>query len=148
MSLRATGASLILTYVLSLLLDACTRIESPDERQPILKEATAAAQKLEGRCLEAETLRLKAELLLMHDAGAGPEAEQCFRTAIQVARRQSAKSWELRATMSLARLLDRQGRRGEARTMLAEIYEWFTEGFETGDLKDAKALLDRLDREA
>jgi predicted ATPase len=72
------------------------------------------------------------------------EAERYFRHAIEIARRQSAKSWELRATMSLARLLAGQGRRDEARAMLAEIYGWFTEGFDTADLKDAKALLDEL----
>ena len=72
------------------------------------------------------------------------KAEQCFRTAIEIARRQSARSEELRATTSLARLLAKQGRRDEARTMLAEIYGWFTEGFDTADLKDAKALLDEL----
>ena len=66
------------------------------------------------------------------------EAEQCFRTAIEIARRQSARSPELRATTSLARLLAKQGRRDEARTMLAEIYGWFTEGFDTADLKDAQ----------
>jgi predicted ATPase len=72
------------------------------------------------------------------------EAERCFRTAIEIARRQSARSPELRATTSLARLLDEQGRREEARTTLAEIYGWFTEGFDTADLKDAKALLEEL----
>ena len=73
-----------------------------------------------------------------------PKPKTHFRLAIEVAREQSAKSWELRATMSLARLLAKQGRREEARTMLADIYNWFTEGFDTADLKDAKALLDEL----
>ena len=72
------------------------------------------------------------------------EAEQCFRTAIEIAQRQSARSEELRATTSLARLLAGQDRRDEARTMLADIYDWFTEGFDTADLRDAKALLDEL----
>jgi predicted ATPase len=94
--------------------------------------------------LEAELRRLKGELLLMGDRGAAEEAAQCFRDAIAVARSQSAKSWELRATMSLARLLAKQDRRDEARAMLAEIYGWFTEGFDTADLKDAKAMLDDL----
>ncbi len=93
---------------------------------------------------EAEMRRLKGELLLMDDNSAGVQAAECFRAAIQVAHRQSAKSWELRATMSLARMLGSQGRRTEARAMLAEIYNWFTEGFDTADLKDAKALLDEL----
>ena len=80
----------------------------------------------------------------MQDASKVQEAERCLRTAIEIAREQSAKSWELRTTMSLARLLGRQGRRDEARAMLADIYGWFTEGFDTADLKDAKALLDEL----
>jgi predicted ATPase len=71
-------------------------------------------------------------------------AEQCFRKAIEIARRQSAKSWELRATTSLARLLRDTNRRDQARMILAEIYNWFTEGFDTADLKDAKLLLDDL----
>ncbi|MBV8054973.1 MAG: hypothetical protein JO071_07010 [Deltaproteobacteria bacterium] len=71
-------------------------------------------------------------------------AVQCFHDAIDLARHQSTKSWELRATTSLARLLGKQGRRNEARMMLAEIYNWFTEGFDTADLKEAKALLDEL----
>jgi predicted ATPase len=72
------------------------------------------------------------------------EARSCFARAIEIARKQSAKSLELRATMSLARLLAKQDRRDEARAMLAEIYGWFTEGFDTADLKDARALLDEL----
>ncbi len=74
------------------------------------------------------------------------EAQNCFQRAIDIARKQSAKSWELRATMSLGRLLAKHGRRDKAHTMLAEIYGWFTEGFDTADLKDAKALLDELNR--
>jgi predicted ATPase len=80
----------------------------------------------------------------MKDNQAQAEAALCFREAIQVAQRQSAKSWELRATTSLARLLASHGRRDEARIMLAEIYNWFTEGFDTADLIDAKALIDEL----
>ena len=92
----------------------------------------------------AELCRLKGELLLLQNASDATEAESCFREAIAIAQRQQAKSWELRATMSLARLLAKQGRRDEARAMLAEIYNWFTEGFDTPDLKDAKALLEEL----
>ena len=88
---------------------------------------------------------VKGELLLAQNPSDVAEAEQCFRTAIEIARRQSARSAELRATTSLARLLAKQGRRDEARAMLAEIYNWFTEGFDTADLKDAKALLDRVE---
>jgi len=92
---------------------------------------------------EAELLRLKGELLLKRAASDG-EAESCFRRAIAVAHRQSSKTWELRATSSLGRLLEKQGKRGEARQMLAEIYGWFTEGFDTADLKDVKTLLEEL----
>ena len=94
------------------------------------------------RHYEAGLYRLKGELMRMRDSDV--EAEQSFRTAIRIAQSQSAKSFELRATTSLARLLASNGRRDEARAMLAEIYGWFTEGFDTADLKDAKALLDEL----
>ena len=93
---------------------------------------------------ETELYRLKGELLLMQDSANAIEAETCFRTAIEMSQRQGTKSLELRAITSLARLLDRTGRRDEASAMLAEIYGWFTEGFDTRDLKDAKALLDQL----
>jgi predicted ATPase len=76
------------------------------------------------------------------------QAENSFRTAIEIARRQSAKSLELRTTTSLAQLLAKQDRRDEARAMLSEIYGWFTEGFDTADLKDAKALLEELSSSA
>jgi tetratricopeptide (TPR) repeat protein len=89
-----------------------------------------------------ETLRLRGELRLKQ--GQTELAEADFREAIGLARRMSAKAWELRATISLARLLAKLGQPAEARTMLAEIYGWFTEGFDTRDLKDAKALLDEL----
>src|SRR6266851_1069944 len=92
--------------------------------------------------LGAEMHRLKGELLLRQDSSNAAEAQNCFERAIEIARKQSAKSLELRATMSLAQLLAKQGRRDEARAMLAEIYGWFTEGFETADLEEAKALLD------
>ena len=82
--------------------------------------------------------------MLAQNPSDGANAELCFNTAIEIARRQSARSQELRATTSLARLLAKQGRRDEARAMLADIYGWFTEGFDTADLKDAKALLDEL----
>ena len=86
--------------------------------------------------------------LLMQSGTGSSEAERWIRQAIENARRQELKSWELRATLSLARLLRKQGRADEARKMLAEIYGWFTEGFDTADLKDAKALLEELNSEA
>jgi tetratricopeptide (TPR) repeat protein len=106
-------------------------------------EALANVTRRGLRFTEAETLRLKGELLLL-DGNRPMEAAHCFEDAIELARQQRAKSWELRATTSLARLLTKQGRRNEARTMLAEIYNWFSEGFETADLKDAQTLLDEL----
>jgi predicted ATPase len=105
-------------------------------------EALALVERRDERMWEAEINRVKGELLL--ESGGSSEAETCFRHAIDIARRQSAKSLELRATTSLARLLDKQGRRDEARRMLGEIYGWFTEGFDTADLKEAKALLEEL----
>jgi predicted ATPase len=96
------------------------------------------------RLNEAELCRLQGELLLKEDESNHAKAQACFERAIEIARKQSAKSCELRATTSLARLLAREGRHDEARIMLAEIYNWFTEGFDTADLKDAKTLLDEL----
>jgi len=108
-------------------------------------------EQTDERHWEAELYRLKGELLLMqgHDAEAEAslhQAESCFQHAVEVARRQSAKSWELRATVSLCRLWQVQGRMDEARQMLAEVYGWFTEGFDTPDLQEAKALLEELSR--
>ena len=105
-------------------------------------EGLALVEETDERLYEAESHRLKGELLLMQDDE--PEAEGSFHKAIEVARRQQAKSWELRAAMSMARLWHSQARREEAHKLLAEIYAWFTEGFDTPDLKDAKALLEAL----
>jgi class 3 adenylate cyclase/tetratricopeptide (TPR) repeat protein len=116
----------------------------PREGLEAVNEGLELVQRTGTRINEAEMRRLKGELLLMGDKSTVVEAARCFGDAIEVARRQGAKSFELRATMSLARLLTKQGRRNEAHTMLAEIYNWFTEGFDTADLKDAKVLLDEL----
>jgi len=95
--------------------------------------------------MDPELYRLKGELLLLSPGpGPEPEAEVAFRQAIEIARRQNTKSWELRASASLARLLSRQGKRNEARQTLAALFGWFTEGFDTRDLKEAKALLDQF----
>ena len=99
---------------------------------------------------EVELYRLQGELTLAQTSVQGlasrPQqaAEECFQQAIEVARRQSAKSLELRAVMSLARLWQQQGKATEARELLAPVYDWFTEGFDTADLKDARILLDEL----
>ena len=94
---------------------------------------------------EAELYRLQGEILLAHPAQTG--GETCFRQALDITRHQQAKSWELRAAMSLSRLWQRQGKRTAARALLAPIYNWFTEGFDTADLQEAKALLRELQQE-
>jgi predicted ATPase len=110
-----------------------------------VREALETADQQQERYFDAEIHRLKGELILIKQSDSNAaEAKGCFERAIEIARSQSAKSWELRATTSLARLLAKQGRRDEACSMLADIYNWFTEGFDTADLRDAKALLDKL----
>jgi predicted ATPase len=111
-----------------------------------VEEGFASIGKTGAQLCSSWLHHVKGELLLVQNPSDGANAELCFRTAIEIARRQSARSPELRATTSLARLLDRTGRRDEGRTMLADIYNWFTEGFDTADLKDAKSLLDELSR--
>jgi class 3 adenylate cyclase/predicted ATPase len=141
---RATGSALNRPHWLSLLAEARGEAGRLDEGLSALMEALAWADEHEDRHYEAEIHRLKGELLLKQNNSNASEAQSCFQRAIEIAHKQSAKSWELRATTSLARLLSQQGYRERARTMLAEIYGWFTEGFDTADLKDAKALLDEL----
>ena len=123
------------------LADACRKNEMPQEGLAAVAEG-AGAPPTAGTAVGIEYL--KGELLLMRDPSAQAEAERCFLKAIEIADRQKAKFCELRATTSLARLLKSEGKSEEARQMLTEIYGWFTEGFDTADLKDAKALLDQL----
>ena len=96
------------------------------------------------RYWEAELYRLQGEFILQQPVANELRAESCFHQALALARRQHAKSLELRAAMSLARLWQRQGKRAEARTLLTPLYGWFTEGFDTADLQDARALVDAL----
>jgi predicted ATPase len=110
----------------------------------VLAEALTMVNNSGERNYEAELYRLKGELLLQHATGSGDEAEAYFCQALNIARHQQAKSLELRAAMSLARLWQRQGKRAEAHALLAPIYGWFTEGFDTADLQEAKALLAEL----
>jgi predicted ATPase len=110
----------------------------------LLSEALALVEEVDERWFEAELHRLWGEMLLRTFPADPTRAERSFRKAIDVARLQGAKWWELRAAMSLARLWGDQGRRHEALNLLAPVYGWFTEGFETADLKEAKALLDEL----
>ena len=130
-------------FALAMLAQGYQRLGRHDEALAIFDQALAHVER-SGEMLDtAEILRLKGELLLARD-DLPDEAEHCFNAAIELARAQHARWWELRATASLARLLRDTGRNDEARRMLAEIYGWFTEGFDTADLKDAKALLDEL----
>ncbi len=124
------------------LAEVCGRNGLPDEGLTTIKEALVRSQKTPF--LQAELYRLKGELTLLKDPRSEAEAECSLRQAIDVARRQAARLFELRATTSLARLLVKQGRREEAHGMLAEIYNWFTEGFDLPDLKEAKTLIKEL----
>jgi predicted ATPase len=144
---RATGVEMTRPYFLCLLAEVCMRTARFDEGLSALTEALAAADENGIGFYKAETHRLQGELLLNLGESNVAEAQSCFELAIEIARTQSAKSLELRATMSLARLLRNIARRDEARTMLAEIYNWFAEGFDTADLKEAKARLEELSNE-
>jgi tetratricopeptide (TPR) repeat protein len=129
-------------FALALLAQGYQRLGRHDEALAIFDQALAHVGRSGEMFETAEILRLKGELLLTSDGL--PAAERCFRAAIDLAHAQQARWWELRATVSLARLLRDIGRRDEARAMLADINNWFTEGFDTADLKDAKALLGEL----
>ncbi|HJY81218.1 MAG TPA: hypothetical protein VKK81_09060, partial [Candidatus Binatia bacterium] len=160
---RTTGVKLAQPHFLALLTEAYAKEGQTAEGLTVLAEALAMVDNSGERSHEAELYRLKGELTLKSKVKACPEsrpvktrqdksrvrspeseAEECFHKAIAIARRQSAKSLELRAVMSLARLWQQQGKKKKARQMLAEIYDWFTEGFDTVDLRQAKALLEEL----
>jgi hypothetical protein len=139
-SLLRIGMRLTTPYLLTELAVAQEREDAIANALETVEQALLANPKELG--YRPETLRIYGELRLKQ--GQTEPAEADFRASIALAQRMTAKAWELRSTMSLARLFDSQGKREEARTMLAEIYGWFTEGFDTADLKDAKALLDEL----
>ena len=141
---RATAAEHQRPYFLSLLAEAYGNVGHIEEGLTMLKEALDMVNKTEERNWEAELHRSKGELLLMQQGQKMSEAEECFRQALDTARRQQAKSLELRAAMSLNRLWQHQGKQEEAHKLLAEIYDWFTEGFDTADLQEAKFLLEEL----
>ncbi|MEE9568063.1 MAG: hypothetical protein V3W37_01655, partial [Candidatus Binatia bacterium] len=140
---RSTGRSAV--YTLSLLAEACGKERQTEKGLELVAEGLAVGRNIR----EPELLRLKGELLIQ-SGGQGPEsrvlkeAEECFCRAIGIAKNQGVKSFEMRAVMSLSRLWQQQGKTEEARKMLADIYDWFTEGFDTADLKEAKALLEEL----
>jgi class 3 adenylate cyclase/predicted ATPase len=141
---RTMGAELLLPNFLSLLAEAYGKVGRVDEGLVLLTEGLGLIDKNGERWWEAELYRLKGELLILAEAKAEDEIEACFLKAIEVARRQEAKLLELRATVGLSRLWHSQGSQGkkeEARQMLAAIYGWFSEGFDTADLKEAKAQL-------
>jgi class 3 adenylate cyclase/predicted ATPase len=142
---RATGAEMAVPRFLVLLADAYGQAGQVDEGLRVTAEALATMHRNGDRDSEAAELhRIRGELLLAGSTAHQDEAEGCLRGALDIARRQKAKSPELRATISLVRLLDKQGKRSEARTTLAAIYAWFTEGLNTADLIEAKAMLERL----
>jgi predicted ATPase len=137
----ATGSKYHGTYYLGLLAQACERADQPDEALDLVDRALEAADKIGERWFEAELRRVQGEWLVVRRQNEGKRAEACFHRAIDLARSQNAKMFELRASVSLARLWRDQGKVQQARELLAPIYGWFTEGFDTRDLKEAKALL-------
>jgi adenylate cyclase len=147
---RATGTALGYPHFLSYLADACRTAARSEEGLAAVGEAIALTESTGERSLEAWLYRLKGELILGRvgarrlRSSIQQQAEECFRKSLEIARRQAAKSLELSTATSLARLLRDTGRRDEAHAMLAEIYNCFTEGFDTADMKDAKALLEEL----
>jgi predicted ATPase len=146
---QAMGMEVDTPYFLTLLAKAYGQVGQIKAALKMLAEALAVVEKTVGHYWQAELYRLKGEFLLQAEAtlkgaGAQAEAETYFGQAIEIARRQSAKSLELRAVMSLSRLWQSQGKQVEAKQMLAAIYGWFTEGFDTADLQEAKALLEAL----
>ncbi len=148
-AIQATGAALRRPYYLGLLAEANGTAGHVEDGLAMLAEALAVVDRTGERWSEAELYRLKGELLLRskarrHCAPLAEQADASFRHALEVAGFQQAKSWELRAATSLGRLWQSQGKRKQASDLLAPIYGWFTEGFDTADLKDAKALLDEL----
>ncbi len=145
----ATGASLFRPLFLCFLAEACGTAGRFEEGLAAVSEAIAIVGKTDERYSEAELHRLKGDLVLRSsgveaEPGVQTEAEECFRKSIEIARQQEARSYELKAVTSLSRLWKQQGKKAEARQALAEIYGWFSEGFETQDLIDAKELIEQL----
>jgi class 3 adenylate cyclase/predicted ATPase len=143
---QATGAALIVPYFRTLLAEACDRAGHIEDGLQELAEAYTLVEQHEERWWEAEIHRLRGVFLLQHGTPQA-EAEAWLQRALDVARRQEAKSLELRAAMSLARLWQQQGKQAEAHALLTPIYGWFTEGFDTADLQDARVLLEQLSGE-
>ncbi len=146
--IQTTGTTLFQPYCLGLLAEVEGQAGQVEAGLSTLAEALELVAKTGERFHHAELYRLKGVLTLQAPSPSRAdhvtEAEACFQQALNVARQQEAKSWELRAVTSLARLWQQQGKEAKARDLLAPVYDWFTEGFDTADLKDAKALLDSL----
>jgi predicted ATPase len=140
---RATGAEVWMSYHIALLARACEIAGQIEECVSLLDDAFQIVARNGTRWLEAELYRHKGQLLLRQQ-GNSETAEELFRKALSVAEQQGAKLWELRTAVSLAQLRRDRGRKAEARDLLTPVYAWFTEGFDTADLKHAKALLDEL----
>jgi predicted ATPase len=143
-SYRATGAALNVPYFCTVLADVCDHLGHPEDGLQALVEAHTLVEQHEERWWEAEISRLRGVLLLRQPETPPAEAEAWLQRALDVARHQEAKSLELRAAMSLSRLWQQQGKQAEARALLAPIYAWFAEGFDTADLQEARALLEEL----
>jgi predicted ATPase len=139
---RATGADAFMPYFIALLASACEIAEQIEEPLTLLDDALQIVERTGERWFAAELNRHKGELLRRR--GHPAAAEELYRKALSIAQEQGAKLWELRAAVSLARLRRDQDRHAEARDLLAPVYSWFTEGFDTPDLKEAKALLVEL----
>ena len=131
-------------WYLSCLARGYVELDQFDDAWRCIGEAMTTVETTNERWCEAEVHRVAGEIALMSPEPDAAKAETYFERALAVARKQQAKSWELRAAMSMARLWRDQGKRDEARDLLAPVYGWFTEGFDTLDLKEAKAMLDAL----
>ena len=141
---RATGTRVFLPHFLALLAQGYAWCGKFEDGLKSLDDGIDALRRIGEKFWESELHRLKGELLLSNSDGNGAEAETCFKQAIKIAQGQNAKSFELRATTGLARLWQGEGKQSEARDLLAPVYGWFTEGFDTPDLIEAKGLLDDL----
>ena len=146
-ALRATGAEGGRPSILALFAEAYGTTGEPEAGLAVLTETLTLVDTTGERWYESDLYRLKGELLLQQNSDNQAEAETCFAQAMAIAQNQQAKSFELRAATSLARLWQQQGKRNEARQLLGDVYYWFTEGFDTADLQDAKALLEGLEEE-
>ena len=144
MTYRAIGSEVGRPYFLTLLAEAHQIQGEAAVGLTVLTEALALVDTTGERWYEPELYRLKGALLLQQHGDHQAEAERCFHHALEIARHQQAKSFELRTATSLSRLWQQQGKRVEARDLLAPVYGWFTEGFDTPDLQEAQALLDAL----